>query len=297
MDTPTVPKKSISYSQFSTYLKCPHKWKLDYIEGRRVYEDSIQTLFGTSFHNTLQNYLKVMYEVGVTAADQIDLTDYLQQQMIENYQASIQKMGQHFSTAEQLQEFLQDGVAILKYIRSHRRVFFSHKQHKLLGIELPLKVNINQNIGFNGFIDLVILDERIDKIKIWDIKTSTRGWNKRQKKDLTKTAQLVLYKDFYAKQFGVDPDKIDVEYFIVRRKINHDAEFVPKRVQTFAPPHGKVTRNKVSKLLHQFIDTAFTLDGEYNTSVNYPAIQNSLCAYCPYNTSELCDRRNRKLKP
>lgn len=296
MEALVSPKKTISYTQFSTYLRCPHKWRLDYLEGRRVYEDSIQTLFGTSFHNTLQHYLSVMYRDGVSAADQIDLAAYLQHQMVENYKISMQKTSQHFATSEQLQEYLLDGIAILRYIQSHRRVFFSYKQHKLLGIELPLEVSINSNVWFNGFIDLVILDERTGRVKIWDIKTSTRGWNKRQKKDLTKTAQLILYKQFYAKQFGIDPNKIDVEYFIVRRKIAEQATFPLKRVQTFVPSHGKVTCNKVYNLLDDFVDTAFTSTGEYNTQATYPAIQNSLCMYCQHNNTDLCKKSQRKLK-
>jgi len=290
-----MSERTVSYSQFSIYLKCPSKWKRDYVDGLRQYESTIHTLFGTCLHTTLQHYLRVMYEDSVKAADAIDLVAHLQAEMVATYKASVDKTGQHFSTPQELQEFLEDGIAILNYIKRHRGVFFAHKQHKLIGIEIPLKVVINQNIGFNGYIDLVILDERTGRIKIWDIKTSTAGWNKYQKKDPAKTAQLVLYKHFYAEQFGVDPEMIDVEYFIVRRRINHDAEFVPKRVQTFAPASGKVTRGKITKLLNEFIESAFTADGEYNTNINYPAIQSSLCGYCPYNKPEICPKRERLL--
>ena len=62
------------------------------------------------------------------------------------------------------------------------------------------------------------------------------------------TAQMILYKEFYAKQYNVDVESIDIEYVIVRRKINHDLEFVPKRIQTFVPANGKVSRNKIFKL-------------------------------------------------
>ena len=33
------------------------------------------------------------------------------------------------------------------------------------------------------------------------------------------TAQVILYREFFAKQFGIEPDKIDVEYFIVKRRV------------------------------------------------------------------------------
>ena len=291
-----VAGRTVSYSQFSIYAKCPKKWKLDYVEGQRVYEDSINTIFGTSFHSTLQHYLKVMYEDSVKAADAIDLVAHLQAEMVATYKASIEKTGQHFTTPEVLQEFLEDGIAILKYVQRHRGVFFPSKQHELLGIEIPLKVELTKHISFNGFIDLVILDQRTNRIKIWDIKTSTSGWNKHQKKDQTKTAQLILYKEYYAKQFTVDPESIDVEYFIVRRKINENAEFVPKRVQTFSPASGKVTRKRVIKQLSDFLEHGFTEDGEYNREGSFPAIQSSLCVYCAYNKPGVCDKKERLKK-
>ena len=65
------------------------------------------------------------------------------------------------------------------------------------------------------FRDLMLNYENLKKVtqKIIDIKTSTMGWNKYQKADKTKTAQLVLYKSYYAKQFNVPIDNIRVEYF------------------------------------------------------------------------------------
>ena len=70
-----------------------------------------------------------------------------------------------------------------------------------------------------GYLDIVILDEITNTLKIYDIKTSTRGWNKWMKKDENKTQQLLLYKQFYSKQYNHPIDKIEVEYFIVKRKL------------------------------------------------------------------------------
>jgi hypothetical protein len=293
----TVKKKTVSYSQFSIYTKCPRKWKLDYIDKLRIYEDNINTIFGTSFHNTLQNYLKVMYEDSVKAANGIDLAEYLKKEIHEVYkQCLVKNGGNHFTTPQELAEYYTDGVTILHYIQKNRSIYFSSKQHSLVGIEVPLSVDLPYNIEFTGFIDLIIKDERDGKIKIWDIKTSNAGWNKHQKKDISKTAQLILYKEFYAKQFGVDPEMIDVEYFIVRRKINQDAEFIPKRVQTFSPASGKLTRNKVGGMLLEFIKNSFTEDGQYNVNGQYPAVQSSQCLYCAYNKPGMCNKKDRLKK-
>jgi hypothetical protein len=50
-------ERRVSYSQYSMYQKCPKQWELAYIKGLRTFSQSIHTLFGTAFHETLQNYL------------------------------------------------------------------------------------------------------------------------------------------------------------------------------------------------------------------------------------------------
>lgn len=293
-----MAKKTVSYSQFSLYANCPKRWKLDYLDGLRKYEQNINTCFGSAFHKTLQNYLEVMYNQSVKEANSIHLGEYLKQALFDEYKESLAKNGNvHYSTPQELSEFYLDGEAILNYFQKHRTAYFTTKSHKLVGIEVPLQMPLINNVSFTGFIDIVVKDERDNKIKIYDIKTSTMGWNKYQKADQSKTAQLILYKEFYAKQFNVDVESIDVEYIIVRRKINEQAEFVPKRIQTFAPASGKPTRNKIGKLFIDFVQNCFTEDGNYNHEGSFPAIATTACKYCPYSSEEvLCPKKERLKK-
>lgn len=276
-----MAENSISYSQFSVYLQCPKKWEQEYALNKRVYEQSIHTIFGTAMHETLQNYLSVMYSQTAKKADELNLSSDLQSRMVSLYKEASEKTG-HFSTPEQLHEFWLDGVAIVDYFRRKRSVYFSSRDEELLGIETELQVPLIKNLAFRGFVDIVIRDKRTGRIRIIDIKTSTAGWNKYQKADKTKTAQLLLYKEFYGKQYGIDPETIYVEYIILRRKINEDGDFPMKRIQTFSPPSGKPSRNKVGNALQQFIELAFNEDGTYNLQAEYPAIASSACKYCKY---------------
>lgn len=276
-----MAENSISYSQFSIYLQCPKKWEQEYALNKRVYEQSIHTIFGSAMHETLQNYLSVMYSQTAKKADELNLSSDLQSRMVNLYKEASEKTG-HFSTPEQLHEFWLDGVAILDYIKRNRSTYFSSRDEELLGIETELLLQLPKNITFKGFIDLVLRDKRTGRIRIIDLKTSTAGWNKYQKADKTKTAQLLLYKEFYGKQYGVDPEMIDVEYIILRRKINEDGDFPMKRVQTFSPASGKPSRNKVGTALVDFMDKVFNEDGTYNLEAEYPAIASSACKYCKY---------------
>ena len=57
---------------------------------------------------------------------------------------------------------------------------------------VPHRMDINSQLE---------LDTELDKIYIYDIKTSTRGWNDTEKKDDSKIAQILLYKEYFSKQF------------------------------------------------------------------------------------------------
>ena len=78
-------QKSISYSQTLAYNTCPHQWALKYVKGLQEYKPSIHTVFGTAFHETLQNYLTVMYEKSGAAADREDILGMFKDKLREHY--------------------------------------------------------------------------------------------------------------------------------------------------------------------------------------------------------------------
>jgi hypothetical protein len=131
----------------------------------------------------------------------------------------------------------------------------------------------------------------LNKVKIIDIKTSTGGWNKYQKADKIKLRQLPLYKKFFNEQYQVPLENIEIEYFIVKRKINENAEYaaMKRRIQLFSPPGGKTTINQVMSDLEEFVRTCF--DGkEYKTDVDFYK-DTSGCKWCPFkNRPDLCDK-------
>lgn len=292
---------SISYSQFSTYMKCPHKWKLTYIDKNRIYRPTIHTVFGTSMHETLQYYLHVLFSKSVKESDLINLHECLHEQMANNYMVAVaENNGEHFSTPSELHEFYADGVAILDWFKRHRGEYFSNRTHELLGIEMPIYTpasSCNENIMMNGFLDIVIRDIKNDTIIVFDFKTSTNGWNKFDKKDKLKASQLVLYKSYIAKQYGYNEEKIEIQYLILKRKLIEGYTYPQKRIQQFIPASGKPTRNKLQLEIDNFINTAFLPDGKYNKEATYPAIAGknfSNCKYCEFANNELlCPKSNR----
>lgn len=283
-------QKSISYSQTLSYSTCPHQWSLHYIKGLQEYKPAIHTVFGTAFHETLQDWLTVLYQDTVKRAMEMDLEALLLKKMQIIYAQENEKYGEHFSTSEQLEEFYEDGIQILKYIKQKRSIFFSSKYIKLVGVEVPLVYKLSNNVFFKGYIDIVLYDEQDDRYIIIDIKTSTSGWNSYAKKDDKKLAQLLLYKEFLAKQFEIDVNKVDVKYFIVKRKVPLDPEYpaMGKRVQEFVPPSGKIKRGQAITALDKFILDAFDQDGKYVDKDYEQKPSKSNCMFCTYKGTEHC---------
>lgn len=282
---------TISYSSYSTYQTCNHKWYLKYVKDLDPNPPTIFTTFGTAIHETIQNYLDILYNKSEIEANAIDIEEYFCDRFRENYQLDYKEnKNEHFSSPEEMNEFFGDGKEILKWFKTHRDKYFSTNKIKLLGVELPLMVKMNKFIYFKGYIDFVLYNEIDDTITIFDIKTSTRGWNK-EKKDEVKLSQLLLYKEFFAKQYDVDVDKIEVEYFIVKRKIYDKSEFVIPRVQSFSPANGKNKRKKVMEGLGDFVNSCYDEQGnmiekEYKKN---PSKDN--CKYCFFNNKPtLCDK-------
>lgn len=281
----------ISYSQYSMWAQCPHRWKTAYIDGHREFTESIHTLFGTSMHEVIQTFLTVMYEDTAKAAEALPLEEMLRIRMKRNYESAMVKNGGvEFCTQKDMVEFYQHGLLILEFIRKKRAQYFSKKGYELVGIEVPLEYDLPNDVKFIGYIDVVIRDTVRDVIKIYDIKTSTMGWNKWMKADKNKTDQLLLYKQFYSKQFNHPMDKIEVEYFIVKRKLYENLDFPQKRVQKFTPANGTPSINQVTKRLSEFMTECFTSDGEYNTQHIYrKEASKKNCKYCDFNQTEYCD--------
>ena len=278
----------ISYSQLSMFSECPLRWKLIYVDDLRISESNIYLVFGTAMHEVLQTYLEILYNDTAKNADLLDLNEMLRDKLIEQFKIAEESDGKAPCTKEDLQEFFQDGVAIIDFVKKRRNDYFGKRGFKLIGCEVPIEVMLKKDIKMVGYLDVVILDEIHNTIKIIDIKTSTRGWNKWQKMDENKTQQLLLYKQFYSEQYNHPIDKIEVEYFIVKRKLWENIDFPQKRVQKFVPASGKPSMNKVAKRLDLFLENAFDDDGKHKTDKIFALPSKKACKWCEFRKTEHC---------
>ena len=287
--------KIVSYSQFSTWKQCPHKWKLQNVDKHKN-PPSIHLIFGTAMHTALQHYLKIMYEQSGAAADREDIIQLFEDNLREEYKKGFEQNKQiHFSNAEEMAEFFEDGKTILEYFKKKKGGYFSTRKTHLVGIEFPLSYAPHEdypNVKFKGFIDLIFYNENSEKLYIYDIKTSTRGWKDKDKKDETKTSQILLYKSYFSKIFNWDIDKIDVEFFIVKRKIWEESEYPIPRIQEFIPPSGTRKRLNATEAFRTFIEDCFTTEGKPQEK-EFTKIVSPLCGWCQFNNNpSLCSKIN-----
>jgi len=277
----------ISYSQISMYNDCPLRWKLNYVDELKIRESSIHLIFGSAMHEVLQTYLNIMYMDSVKNADTLDLNKMLRDKLIEQFKQAEEQDGKPPCTKEDLMEFFDDGILIIDFFKKRRGEYFSKRDWELIGCEIPIEVDLKNNIKMVGYLDVVMRHIPTDSIKIIDIKTSTMGWNKWMKKDENKTQQLLLYKQFYSKQYDHPIERIEVEYFIVKRKLWEKAMFPQKRVQKFVPASGKPSMNKVSARMLKFINEAFTEDGEKKDDM-VATPSKKACKWCEFKRTEHC---------
>ena len=183
-------------------------------------------------------------------------------------------------------------LILLIYLKKKRSRSFSRKNTHLAGCEVPIIVTPNKrytNVVYQGYLDVVLYHEYSDTFTIIDIKTSTKGWSKWAKKDEDKQFQLILYKKFFSETFNIPLEKINIEFFIVKRKLYESEDYVIPRIQQFVPASGKVKMNKATRALDEFITKVFDRKGyadvEHQATPDNP---NNKCDWCAFYKTHLC---------
>ena len=252
-------------------------------------------VFGTSVHVAMQHYIQVMFDTSGAEADRLDIESFFQQTFSDEYKKTLNdNKGIHFSSASEMRDYYEDGLAIIDYFKKNKGEYFSTRKWALVGIEMPLVQPIDPNhpnVYLKGYIDFVLYNENANKIKIFDIKTSKNGWKDKEKKDELKMQQIILYKEYFAKQYNIDPEQIDVEFFVVKRKLYENLDFPQKRIQIVEPASGKSKRNKAVSHITEFINTVFNADGTYKSAELVKNVSKESCQWCPFkDNKELCDK-------
>jgi hypothetical protein len=288
-ELPTIDyktQKHVSFSQMNVFRGCEYRWKLEYKDGLRKFTSSSHTTFGTAMHETLQSYLDVLYNESEQKADDLDLNTIFKNNFMKEYEKQVKENdGDHYMTKDEFIEFYEDGVDIINNFKSDRQKHFYKDKIHLVGCEIPITLPPdpdNPNVVYIGYLDVVIYNEKTGRFKIIDIKTSTKGWFKWAKEDETKQFQLLLYKKYFSIQYDVPEDKIDIEFFILKRKLWENSKYPQNHIQLFEPVSGPIKTNKAVKAMSSFINECFDKDGSYLERDFTKNPSKKSCMFCPY---------------
>jgi hypothetical protein len=281
----------ISYSQFNLWSTCPYQWYLKYVKGIKDFSGSIHTVFGTAIHKTIQTYLDSMYNDTIKSANEIEINLLLKKNMMDAYKSDKRRnKGIDFCNVDELKDMYVIGTELLESFKSKRNKYFPKRDYELVGIEKELDFEIQNNVNFIGSLDVVIRNKKNGQIIIFDIKTSAYGWTKSKKDDIITRSQLILYKHFYSKQYNVPIEKIDVSFFILKKRVYQNNDWTISRLQEYKPPSAKRSINKSLKLLNDFIEYSFELQGQYKDRFYDKATNKKNCVWCPFKQTDKCDK-------
>ena len=281
-----------SYSQYKTWVECPYRWKLKYIDGLDSFDQSIYTIFGTSIHRVIQDWLEQDLYGGVAGACSMDLSEKFKSILIEEaapHMKVVNESGEQtfLFSREELEEFYGQGLEIISYVQQNQEKLFPTKDVKLFAIEHELKADVNDHVYFIGYIDIVTHNEVTGEYFLYDLKTSTRGWNKYMKQDKTKTDQLLLYKIFFAKELGVPDYKVHIGYLIMKRQL-YKSSYPNPRVTEFAPANGPPSLKRAWSGFNNFTDLVFSDEGSY-ISEQKATPSKSSCRFCSFGKDGTCE--------
>ena len=294
--TPKGDKRRVSYSQFSNWFKCRHRWYLDHVKGLREFEDSVSTCFGTAMHEAVQLYIETLYKKSATEADTHDLNAIFLSAFDRELAGKEKGKGVEI-TPEVHKEYVEDAANIISTFTnmSNRIKHFPSGKYEFIGVEDEIIMPIKQNIEFVCYIDLILKEKATGRYRIIDIKTSTSGWNHYQRDDESKVAQILLYKAFFSRKYNVDIDMIDVEFFILRRKLWENYAFPQSRIQTFIPKKNQPQVARALNVFADFVTECFTSEGKFveDTTVylKNPGKAKKNCKYCPHKGKN-CDAKS-----
>lgn len=195
---------AISYSQLSTFLQCPMKWKLSYLDGIRFDEQYEALDYGLCIHETYEYYAK-----NKAVGKKLELAE-----MEGVFNNIFTEKDIQFSDEKSEQQAILDGMSAIKRLTDNGGYIESLiNKSTILAVEeefiLPIQhvVDIDDNlfdcVYVFGAIDL-ILEKSNGDIVIIDHKS---GKTKFKKDKLETDLQFPLYGNYINKKYGKLPKK------------------------------------------------------------------------------------------
>lgn len=292
--TEEIKKKEefrISFSQYSTYLQCPHKWMLNYL--LKLPSDSSEELvFGSSVHAVIEEILTSPLLQRMYKVDKEKVIRDIFKSAMKDELSKIDDIVflNKFKSGDLAKMFLFQAEKLLKeldYFSRFKKWDIVDVEYKFDGLKIA--ENDDCEIIYKGFIDLVLKSkEEEDQYLILDWKTSGKQWDivKKVKDNKDFFAQLCLYKKFYSEVKGIPMDNIQTKFYNLPRN-------EPTKQNFYV---GNLRKEYIDSFMERFIDVCFKMQAHKHSLTNFTkqkmVTKSNFCFRCKYNLPELCDDVN-----
>jgi len=229
----------ISFSELKNWNKCSWYHKLNNIEKIKGFKGNEFTAFGTAIHSVCEALVQAVIK------DQ-EAPEYF----LERFAQEIKTLPSDVPIREGLVNSMREqGTPLTKYILPALEDYFD--EYEVVAVEEkiyePIGDLIDSNTNhhdFKGYIDLV-LKTKDGKYHIIDWKSCSWGWDAKRKTEKITTYQLTLYKKFFAIKHGIDPDKIETHFALLKRTAKKN------NAELFRVSSGKIKTQNAIKLLEK----------------------------------------------
>jgi len=235
-----------SHSRLESFKSCPLKYKFNYIDKIKREEEGIEAFLGSRFHEVME---KIYKDLPFRKYSLDELLDFYEDNWDKNYHDKIVIAANKRKT----KDYKEIGK---KFIEDYYKRYYPFNQGKVLGIERPVIINLDDNGEYKlrGYID------RLDQVKdrtyeIHDYKTS-KSLPEQSKMD--EDRQLALY------QIGIQNmwnDVYNVE--LVWHYVAFDKEIRSSRTEEELDELKKNTIDLIKKIeaTREFLPNESTLCG------------------------------------
>jgi CRISPR/Cas system-associated exonuclease Cas4 (RecB family) len=253
-----------SYSKLSTWLRCPRKFKLRYVEDAPEEITPVSLVFGTAVHEACEIFLSALKDGSAPVSEEVygafhrAFTDSVE--LAEEMHVPMDWNG---STKG---EMLEKGEALIATFLAE-----VDRSIRVVGTEVPFQFEIVPGRLVNGVIDL-ILDDGNDRYRVVDIKTAASTYGQdRIEHDLQPTVYIAA-----AEQLCAAPGRVNFEYWLLLKTKKPQFKILP-----------------VVRDAHDRAELIETIDDEENACIRsvFPRVRSHMCAGCEYGNRCAEERR------
>lgn len=155
----------VSYHSWKTWKFCPYKHKIEKVDGIRIFDVNEYNSFGNAIHEVVERLAEQEQERAKNGGLKDDSLD-LSQVFLSSFEEKIKDIPEDKKRFDLIAEMKEQGKELAQLVFPAMKEYFG--DFVFVASEQELKVRLksfkNQNIDFQGYIDLIIQTTRRPEI-------------------------------------------------------------------------------------------------------------------------------------